>query len=125
MDVTKVVILAAFGELVQSLSGKERIAVLDTMLSTNDTASRDLANVITATRAVDKPRAERGKFKATGTAIIRGVAFPKTAAAGKNLGWETAQGDTVRTTGSASDGHYNRHLAQAARALGLKVIKGQ
>jgi hypothetical protein len=113
--------------IASTLSTRQMLDVIDARLAVGDEGSRDLANVLSAVRGIDKPQAEREPIKVVSTAVVRAKAFPLTAAsiaAKKTLGWTVAPGNVVRTTGNANDGHFNRHIKQAARALGLTVVTG-
>lgn len=102
------------------------LLVCDVVLSQGGTDGRDLANVLSAVRGIDKPKDQREPIKVNSTGVIRAVAFPLTAETSKTngLGWTVTTGTTtVKTTGNVADGHFNRHVKQAARALGLTVSR--
>lgn len=118
-------VLVALGA---TLSAEDVLAILDGRLSVGDEGSAHVANVLSAIRGIDKPASEREPIKAVSTAVIRAKAFPATYAAklagATRLGWEMVSGDTVETTGNVADGHFNRHIKQAAKRLGLTVKVG-
>lgn len=103
-----------------ALSLREVLDIIDARLAVGDLVSRDLANVISAVRGLDVPKAERGASKTGATAVIRSAAFPLTAqssAAKARNGWDFNPAIDV-VPGNVNK-HFRCHAKQAARALGL------
>lgn len=97
---------------------------IDSFLAVGDRASGDLMDVLTALRGPDDGNLA---LKSNTTAIIRGVALPKTYRRRSRLGWthslaayDMRQGNCVYLSHQSS-AHFRNHVYNAAYVLGLII----